>query len=120
MAAYFFASRMDSSALTSAVILYRVPRMTSDPRITLQTMKVLQLFCERAPEELAGIDIAKSTGIASGTLYPLLARLEIADWLESRWEDIDPHKEQRPRRRYYRLTDAGSGKVERLFAEFRK
>ena len=29
-------------------------------------------------------------------------------WLESRWEDIDSHKEGRPRRRYYQLTKEGT------------
>jgi DNA-binding PadR family transcriptional regulator len=32
---------------------------------------------------------------------------ENVGWLVSREEDVDPHTEGRPRRRYYRLTPAG-------------
>jgi hypothetical protein len=31
----------------------------------------------------------QATGLASGTLYPLLVRLERAGWVAARWEDID-------------------------------
>lgn len=90
--------------------------MTKGPRITLQTIKVLQCFREHMPDELAGRDIGKATGISSGTLYPLLVRLDHAGWLTSRWEEIDPHEAQRPRRRYRRLTDEGIRNADRLFA----
>jgi PadR family transcriptional regulator, regulatory protein PadR len=43
-----------------------------------------------------------------GTAYPILLRLENEGWVTSRWEDIDPHVEKRPRRRYYRLTASGA------------
>lgn len=44
----------------------------------------------------------------SGTIHPILARLEQAGWLESRWEEIDPSEKGRPRRRYYRFTSDGA------------
>jgi PadR family transcriptional regulator len=34
-------------------------------------------------------------------VHPILARLERAGWLSSRWEAVNPHREGRPRRRYY-------------------
>lgn len=42
--------------------------------------------------------------VAPGTIYPLLAKLEKAGWLESRWEEAD---DESRRRRLYRLTGAG-------------
>src|SRR3989440_9669490 len=53
-----------------------------------------------------GYDIARQTGLASGTLYPILGRLADRGLLETRWEDDPP--EGRPRRHLYRLTAAGA------------
>ena len=53
-----------------------------------------------------GYDIARRTGLASGTLYPILGRLSDGGLLETRWEDDPP--EGRPRRHLYRLTAAGA------------
>ena len=45
---------------------------------------------------------------AYGTLYRALSRLEKAGFLTSRWEDISSLAgESRPRRRLYRITNAG-------------
>jgi PadR family transcriptional regulator PadR len=44
---------------------------------------------------------------AYGTLYRALSRLEKAGFLTSRWEDISSLGESRPRRRLYRITEAG-------------
>jgi hypothetical protein len=35
----------------------------------------------------------KATKVGSGTLYPMLARLEAAGWLTSEWEVVDPSEE---------------------------
>jgi DNA-binding PadR family transcriptional regulator len=51
--------------------------------------------------------LSRAAGLASGTIHPILARLERAGWLESRWEDVDPREQGRPRRRYYQLTPDG-------------
>jgi DNA-binding PadR family transcriptional regulator len=53
-----------------------------------------------------GYDIARRTGLASGTLYPILGRLSDGGLLETRWEDDPP--EGRPRRHLYRLTAEGA------------
>ena len=50
--------------------------------------------------------ICQQTGIASGTLYPILARLRDAGWVRAEWEQPDPDA-SRPARRYYRLTPEG-------------
>lgn len=77
------------------------------PRITEQTLKVLGTLVGAGSEELSGADIAKKTKQQSGTLYPILIRLERAHWLESRWEDGDPRELGRPRKRLYRVTALG-------------
>jgi PadR family transcriptional regulator, regulatory protein PadR len=55
-----------------------------------------------------GFALAEATGFPSGTIYPILARLEVAGWLASFWEEGDPVAMERPRRRMYRLTGVGS------------
>lgn len=62
---------------------------------------------EQPTGEWYGFDLIARTKIKSGTLYPILIRLEKAGWLESRLEDIDPHVAERPARRLYSLTGEG-------------
>lgn len=76
-------------------------------RMTNPTRSVLQAFLHDPVGEHYGLDIATCTGLKSGSLYPILGRLEDNGWVTSRWEDIDPTDEGRPRRRYYRLTPDG-------------
>jgi DNA-binding PadR family transcriptional regulator len=70
-----------------------------------------------------GFDLMRTTGLPSGTVYPLLRRLEAAGLVRSEWEDIDAAAEGRPRRRNYRLTRAGraalAGALPRLRAQAR-
>jgi DNA-binding PadR family transcriptional regulator len=47
------------------------------------------------------------TGLPSGTVYPALRRLERDRLIISRWEEL-PASRQRPARRYYKLTPAGT------------
>ena len=75
--------------------------------MTLQTLRVLNVLLEDPTEPLWGFQISKHTRLAAGSLYPILARLERAGWLESEWEQADPSADGRPRRRYYRLTGLG-------------
>lgn len=75
--------------------------------MTVQTEAVLQAFLAEPEREIYGLEIAAHTGLLPGTTYPILVRLERADWVTSRWENIDPHDEQRPRRRYYKMTPRG-------------
>ena len=76
-------------------------------RFTVPTKMVLHVFSSAdAGTELSGAQIRSIAGLGTGTLYPILFRLERAGWLESRWEDIDPKQEKRPRRRFYKATEA--------------
>jgi len=56
-----------------------------------------------------GFDVMRATNLPSGTVYPLLRRLEAAGLVTSSWEqDQDVQGEGRPRRRYYELTLEGA------------
>jgi len=86
--------------------------------MSFQTLKVLEAFLENPADDLSGADVHKRSGIASGTLYPILLRLESAGWFVSRWEAIDPSSAGRPRRRLYRLTRGGAARASEVFASF--
>jgi PadR family transcriptional regulator, regulatory protein PadR len=77
------------------------------PRMTIPTQLVLRALLADPSKELYGVEIGAAAGLPSGTVHPILARLETVGWLESRWEEIDPRVEGRPARRYYRLTPDG-------------
>jgi PadR family transcriptional regulator PadR len=71
------------------------------PKATKATVKVLEAFLENLDEEQYGFGLYEKTRLKSGTLYPILMRLEDLRWIEGRWEDSDRNG---PRRRLYRLT----------------
>ncbi|MFI5611481.1 PadR family transcriptional regulator [Amycolatopsis sp. NPDC051903] len=77
------------------------------PRMTLPTQLVLHAFLPEPAQERYGLEICAAAGLPSGTIHPILARLERAGWLRSRWEETDPAEAGRPRRRYYRLDPDG-------------
>src|SRR3954451_22295041 len=79
----------------------------SRPKMTIPTQLVLRALLAEPGRELYGIEIGDGAGLPSGTVHPILARLEGLRWVESRWEDIDTRVEGRPARRYYRLTASG-------------
>jgi PadR family transcriptional regulator PadR len=89
-------------------------------RMSLQTLRVLEAFLENPTDQLSGADVHQRCGIASGTLYPILLRLESAGWFVSRWESIDPSTAGRPRRRLYRLTSTGLKRASEVFASFNR
>jgi PadR family transcriptional regulator, regulatory protein PadR len=89
----------------------------SQPRLTTQTLKVLATLMSASQDELSGAEIARFTKLASGTLYPILMRLEEAGLVESRWETEDPHELGRPRRRFYQVTGVGIRKARSAFRE---
>lgn len=80
---------------------------TQSPRMTLPTQFVLRALLEDPAAERYGLEICEAAGLPSGTIHPILARLERLGWVESRWEDVDPSAAGRPARRYYRLTTDG-------------
>ncbi len=76
-------------------------------QVSLQTLQLLQVFMEDPSQPRYGLELAKRTGLKSGTVYPALGRLEQDGWLTSAVEDVDPKAARRPARRIYTLTNAG-------------
>jgi PadR family transcriptional regulator PadR len=89
-------------------------------RMSLQTLRVLEAFLENPAVQLSGAEVHHRCAIASGTLYPILLRLESAGWFVSQWESIDPSSAGRPRRRLYRLTSTGLTRASEVFASFNR
>ncbi|GAB1693580.1 PadR family transcriptional regulator [Krasilnikovia sp. M28-CT-15] len=81
--------------------------MANPIRVTAAVSKVLAAFLEDPDADRYGLDLMRASGHPSGTLYPILLRLQNAGWVEAYWEEIDPVAAGRPARRYYRLTSDG-------------
>ena len=86
-------------------------------RMTLPTQLVLRALLAEPAQEMYGLQICSEAGLPSGTIHPILARLERVGWLESRWEDVTPSEQGRPRRRYYRLTKDGAERARIAMAQ---
>ena len=69
-----------------------------------QTALVLTEFLSEPEEWKYGYDISHSTGLKSGTLYPILMRLADRSLLDTAWETAEAG---RPPRHMYRLTGDG-------------
>jgi DNA-binding MarR family transcriptional regulator len=91
----------------------RLLAMGSNVRITLQTLQVLTALLDGPADEHYGLKISEVSGLPTGSIYPILTRLEAAGWVTSAWEHIDESAEGRRRRRYYRLTGEGAEKARR-------
>jgi PadR family transcriptional regulator len=80
--------------------------------MTLPMLQAIRAMLEEPSREMYGLEICKAAGLPSGTLHPVLARLEGCGWLESRWEKVDDDETKpaggRPRRRYYRFSPGGA------------
>lgn len=98
--------------------LCRFTDMVGEPRLSAQTLKVLGALMSSTRDELSGADIGRGAKLASGTLYPILSRLEASGWLASRWEVEAPSELGRPRRRYYRITSLGLQSFKKEFQSF--
>ena len=66
---------------------------------------MLVIMADAAGAWLHGYDLCRQAGVKSGTLYPLLIRLEEQGYLEAEWQA--PAEPGRPPRHTYRLTAAG-------------
>src|SRR5688572_23505552 len=74
-------------------------------RLTYPTALVLQALLQGYHH---GFDIMDATRLPSGTVYPILRRLDAEGFVRSRWEKEGiARREQRPPRRYYELTAGG-------------
>jgi PadR family transcriptional regulator len=74
-------------------------------RMTGPLERVLRAFLADPAAPRYGYDLMKAARLQSGTLYPLLARLEREKLVASAWET--PHQEGQRPRKYYKLTGEG-------------
>jgi DNA-binding PadR family transcriptional regulator len=86
--------------------------------MTPQTIAVLRILLATPTTPRYGLEIAREAGLKTGTLHPILARLQHAGLIESFWETPADHEDQgRPRRRYYRFTNDGAQTARQAIAE---
>ena len=86
------------------------------PRISPQTLSALERFVERPTAWRYGYELSRETGLKSGTLYPILMRLEKYTLLEARWVVTEDGV---PPRHTYRLTPNGLELTRAKLAESR-
>jgi PadR family transcriptional regulator, regulatory protein PadR len=85
--------------------------------MTYQTALVLEAL---AAGRHHGWDVMDATDLPSGTVYPILRRLEEDGMVRSKWErESEARREQRPARRYYDLTAAGATRLGEARNRFR-
>jgi DNA-binding PadR family transcriptional regulator len=79
-------------------------------KLSPQTVLILEAFLDHPAEWKYGYDLSRSTGLKSGTLYPILMRLADRKLLETEWEAAGPDnvgKLGKPPRHMYRFTPEG-------------
>ena len=86
--------------------LFRNSRKTESPfALTHTSALILQTL---GAGYRYGFDVMEATGLPSGTVYPALRRLEQLGLIHSTWEkESKALAEQRPARKYYKLTAPG-------------
>jgi PadR family transcriptional regulator PadR len=84
--------------------------MAADPKLSHTAAMILQAI---HAGYVYGFSIMEMTGLPSGTVYPAMRRLERDDLIRSNWEkQAIADSEQRPPRKYYKLTAAGRSTLE--------
>jgi PadR family transcriptional regulator PadR len=83
--------------------------MMANVRASTQTLKLLAALTAKAANWHYGYALSRQTDLQSGTLYPILMRLEERGWLETQWESPleSGDRRGRPPRHMYRLTAGG-------------
>jgi DNA-binding PadR family transcriptional regulator len=79
--------------------------MSRNRALSTQAQTVLAVLAKAGGEWRHGYDLVRLTGLRSGTIYPLLIRLEAQGYLEAEWQP--PVAAGRPPRHAYRLTASG-------------
>ena len=82
-------------------------------KLTGPLERVLRVFLADVSARRYGYDLMKAARLPSGTLYPMLARLEGEGLVSSEWEARQDNDGGRPPRKYYQLTGEGA-RVARL------
>lgn len=84
--------------------------MATRTRTSKQTLALLSALVAKPTQWHYGYALSRETELMSGTLYPILMRLEERGWLETQWESAEALAEGRggrPPRHMYRLTAGG-------------
>jgi PadR family transcriptional regulator, regulatory protein PadR len=69
--------------------------------------------------QIYGFSVMQMTGLPSGTVYPAMRRLERDGLIASKWEQQSiADAEQRPPRKYYRLTRTGRATLEAAWERY--
>ena len=76
-------------------------------KVTGALDRVLRVFLADPSARQYGYDLMKAAKLPSGTLYPMLARLEEEGLMTSKWEARRDDASGRPPRKYYQLTGEG-------------
>jgi DNA-binding PadR family transcriptional regulator len=79
--------------------------MPRERRSSNQTLSIFEALLAKPRAWRHGYDLSLETELKSGTLYPVLMRLNDRGFLDSKWEESE--LPGRPPRRMYRLTPAG-------------
>lgn len=78
-------------------------------RMTAGVARVVRIFLDDPAVPIYGFELMQRTRFPSGTIYPILARLERAGWIVGQLEETDKASRMgRPPRRLYRLTAEGA------------
>ena len=83
-------------------------------RLSPQAIAVLRELAGDPDGWLYGLEVCAATGLKSGSLYPILARLAERGLLEGRW--LEPQQPGRPARHAYRITNTGRAALRRTAA----
>jgi PadR family transcriptional regulator PadR len=90
--------------------------MTSEPKLSHTAAMILHSV---STGHGYGLSVIEITGLASGTVYPALRRLEEASLIRSQWEKrAIADAEQRPPRKYYTLTNVGKNVLQALQSRY--
>jgi len=76
-------------------------------KLSPQTLLILEAFLNHPTEWKYGYDLSRTTGLKSGTLYPILMRLADRNLLETEWETSGTDNAGKPPRHMYRFTSEG-------------
>ncbi len=86
------------------------PGANSEPKLSHTAAMILQAI---HAGYVYGFSVMEMTGLPSGTVYPAMRRLERDELIRSHWEKQSiADAEQRPARKYYKLTAAGKSTLE--------
>jgi PadR family transcriptional regulator len=76
-------------------------------KLTGALERVLRVMVTDPAEPHYGYDLMRAAKLPSGTLYPMLARLQQEGLVDAEWEAQRQDTGGRPPRKYYRLTGEG-------------